>query len=100
MKLHGASDAASADFRERSKFVREDGRWLYLNGDVDFDPEVTMEKASPVAPPADGGPAPEDGAAEDASEPWAIKGMPRQVVQPKGMPSIRQAKQYGSGSSR
>ena len=53
MKLHGASDAASADFRERSKFVREDGRWLYLNGDVDFDPEVTMEKASPVAPPAD-----------------------------------------------
>ena len=46
------------------------------------------------------GPAPEDGAAEDASELWAIKGMPRQVVQPKGMPSIRQAKQYGSGSSR
>eukprot|EP00960_Hanusia_phi_P061692 764913-Hanusia_phi.AAC.2 len=40
VKLHGASDSSSADFRERSRFVKEGGNWFYAAGDVDFDPEV------------------------------------------------------------
>jgi SEC-C motif-containing protein len=29
-----ASNAAAVRLHERSRFVREDGRWLYVNGDV------------------------------------------------------------------
>ena len=31
---------STADFRERSKFIMEDGKWLYQGGDVNFDPQV------------------------------------------------------------
>ena len=43
----------AADFRERSKFVLEDGKWMYQGGDVDFDPKVFSAPPpfSPTLPP-------------------------------------------------
>jgi uncharacterized protein YchJ len=32
-------------FNERSRFVFEDNRWLYVSGDVDYKPAVTVESA-------------------------------------------------------
>mmetsp|Transcript_39353 Transcript_39353/g.93093 ORF Transcript_39353/g.93093 Transcript_39353/m.93093 type:complete len:285 (-) Transcript_39353:193-1047(-) len=66
VKMHGASDYASADFRERSRFLKEDGKWFYVSGDVDFDPEVTLERANPLA--AKKAAAEEEGEAKKADE--------------------------------
>mmetsp|Transcript_65285 Transcript_65285/g.155691 ORF Transcript_65285/g.155691 Transcript_65285/m.155691 type:complete len:300 (+) Transcript_65285:64-963(+) len=90
VKMHGANDATNADFRERSEFLKEAGKWLYVNGDVEFDPKVTMDDVAPLEP--------SDGA--EPTETWARQGLPRQAMKPTGPPSIRQAKQHGSGSTR
>jgi len=40
VKWQAGSDKIGADFRERSKFIMEEGKWMYQGGDVDFDPQV------------------------------------------------------------
>ena len=40
VKWQAGSDKIGADFRERSKFIMEQGKWMYQGGDVDFDPQV------------------------------------------------------------
>jgi uncharacterized protein YchJ len=40
VKYQAGTDKVAADFRERSKFVKEDGKWMYQGGDVNFDPKV------------------------------------------------------------
>eukprot|EP00802_Teleaulax_amphioxeia_P000889 Tamp_00890.p3 GENE.Tamp_00890~~Tamp_00890.p3 ORF type:complete len:277 (-),score=71.23 Tamp_00890:2144-2974(-) len=42
VKYQAGTDKVAADFRERSKFVLEDGKWMYQGGDVDFDPKATL----------------------------------------------------------
>jgi len=40
IKSRNGEDYVDADFRERSRFLREGGKWMYAAGDVDFDPSV------------------------------------------------------------
>ena len=42
VKYQAGTDKVGADFRERSKFVQEGGKWMYQGGDVDFDPKATL----------------------------------------------------------
>lgn len=42
VKYQAGTDKVGADFRERSKFVQEDGKWMYQGGDVDFNPQATL----------------------------------------------------------
>ena len=51
-------------------------------GDVQFQPEVTLEDVAPLEPSSDG---------EEPTETWARQGMPRQVT-----PSVRNQKQVMS----
>ncbi len=40
VKYQAGTDKVGADFRERSKFLKEDGKWLYQGGDVDYNPQA------------------------------------------------------------